>query len=302
MNKYKLPIVVIATMILFSGCIESNEPVTYGNFEAKEWLVPSGGAGEIISFPAQEGDWLKKDQVVAQIDTAELSLQKNHLDNQIATLRTSLPDAAIQINVLKQKKNVIEEEYQRVNNLVQSGAANKKKLDQLNDELNLIERQITATSSSLQSETAGILAQMEALRMQREIIAHRIKKCTIVNPEEGTIQVKYTEAHEFTDVGRPLYKLMDTREMILHSWFPGELLSVLHLNDEVKTGIDKPDGTMQYYTGKITYIAEKPEFTPSQVQTSRNRSLLLYHVKISVTNDGSIKPGMPAEVFHQLND
>ena len=302
MNKCKLLLVVTPLTIFLSGCFESNAPVAYGNFEAKEWVIPSAGKGEILSFPVQEGDMLKKDQVVGQIDTVELSLQRNHLVSQIAALRSSLPDAAIQIDVLKQKKNVIEREYQRANNLVQSGAANKKKLDQLDDELNLTERQITATSSSLQRETAGILAQIEALRMQLEVIAHRIEKCTIVNPEDGTVQLKYSEVHEFTDVGRPLYKLIDTHEMILHSWFPGEILSGLQLNDEMKIGIDKPDGTMQFYPGKITYIAEKPEFTPSQVQTKRNRSLLLYHVKISVTNDGNIKPGMPAEVFYQLND
>lgn len=302
MNKCKLLIAAIPLTILLSGCFESDTPAAYGNFEANEWVVPSGGTGEIISFLVQEGDWLKKNQVVAQIDTVELSLQKKHLDSQIAALKSSLPNAAIQIDVLKQKKNAIEREYQRVNNLVQSGAANKNKLDQLNDDLKLTERQITATSSSLKNETAGILAQMEALRMQREVIAHRIEKCTVVNPEDGTVQLKYSEEHEFTATGRPLYKLIDTREMIIHTWFPGEILSSLQLNDKIKIGIDKADETTQFYSGKITYIAEKPEFTPSQVQTKRNRSLLLYHVKISVTNDGNIKPGMPAEVFHRLDD
>lgn len=297
MNKCKFLIILISLIILITGCSESNAPVAYGNFEAKEWVVSSSGNGEILSFTIQEGDMLKKDQVVGQIDTVELALQKNHLDNQIATLRSSLPDVAIQIDVLKQKKRTTEKEYQRVKNLVQAGAADQKKLDQFGDELTLTERQIAATSSSLQRETAGILAQVEALRMQREVIAYRIEKCAVVNPEDGTVQLKFAEAHEFTDIGRPLYKLMDTREMILHCWFPGELLSRLHLNSEVKAGIDLPEGNMQFYSGKINYIAQKPEFTPSQVQTKKNRSLLLFHVKISVANDGRINPGMPAEIF-----
>jgi HlyD family secretion protein len=297
MNKFKFLLIVTLLTIFIAGCSETNEPVAYGNFEAKEWVISSAGKGEILSLLFQEGEMLKKDQVVGQIDTVELSLQKNHLDNQIATLRSSLPDVAIQIDVLRQKKNATDKEYQRVKNLVQAGAADQKKLDQLDDELILTERQIAATSSSLQRETAGILAQVEALRMQREVVAYRIEKCAIVNPEDGNVQLKFAETHEFTDIGRPLYKLMDTREMILHCWFPGEILSRLHISGEVKVGIDLPGGNTQFYPGKITYIAEKPEFTPSQVQTRKNRSLLLYHVKVSVTNDGKINPGIPAEIF-----
>jgi HlyD family secretion protein len=297
MKKNKFLVVVISLNILVAGCTKSNAPVAYGNFEAKEWVVSSSGKGEILALPIQEGDMLKKGQVVGQIDTIELSLQKNHLDNQITTLRSSLPDVAIQVDVLKQKKKATENECQRVKDLVQAGAADQKKLDQLNDELSLTERQIAATSSSLQRETSGILAQVEALRMQREVIAHRIEKCAIVNPEDGNVQLKFAEAYEFTDIGRPLYKLMDTREMILHCWFPGELLSRLHINTEVKAGIDLPEGKMQFYSGKVTYISQKPEFTPSQVQTKDNRNLLLFHVKIKVANDGRINPGMPAEIF-----
>ncbi len=298
MSNCKSLIIILLTVLL-TGCFEVEEPVAYGNFEAKEWIISSSGKGEIISFAIEEGDVLKKDQLVVQIDTIELSLQKNHLDKQIDILKSSLPDVAIQIDVLKQKKEATTKEYQRVNNLVQVGAADKKKLDQINDELKLMERQIDATSSSLHSETAGILAQIEMLRMKRDLISYHITKCSIENPEDGTVQIKYSEVHEFTNLGKPLYKLMNTSEMILHSWFSGELLSSLNLNDELKLGIDQPDDTMKFYTGRINYISEKPEFTPSQVQTSKNRSLLLYHVKIVVPNDGRLKPGMHAEIFLQ---
>ncbi|MCB5251910.1 MAG: HlyD family efflux transporter periplasmic adaptor subunit [Bacteroidales bacterium] len=297
MRKQTLTNLVTAFIIILPGCSGAGKPAAYGNFEALEWTVSSGGQGKILWFDIQEGDALAKGQVVGQVDTTELSLQKKRLDNQIVTLRASLPDVGIQVEALREKKRTIEKERQRVNSLVQSGAADRKKLDQVDDELLLVERQIVAASSSLHREAAGILAQVEALEMQRDITAHRIEECTIVNPENGTVGLKFAKAHEFTAAGYPLYKLMDTREMTLHGWFTGELLPRLQVGNEVKVAIDLPGGRLSYCTGKIAYIAEKPEFTPSQVQTRQNRSLLLYHVKISVINDGTIKPGMPAEIY-----
>jgi HlyD family secretion protein len=49
-------------------------------------------------------------------------------------------------------------------------------------------------------------------------------------------------------------------------------------------------------TGTITYISERAEFTPRNVQTAEDRSKLVYRVKVSVGNpDGVLKAGMPVE-------
>lgn len=297
MRKHTLQNLLGAFIIILSSCSNAYRPAAYGHFEAREWIVSAAGSGKILRLDIEEGDALMEGQYVGQIDTAELSLQKIHLDNQIVTLRASLPDVGLQIGTFKEKKNVAEKEHQRVDRLVQSGAADRKKLDQIEDEMLLIDRQIAAALSSLHRETAAIIAQIEALEMQRDIIAHRIEECAIVNPENGTVALQFGKMHGFTAPGHPLYKLIDTSEMTLHSWFPGEMLPQLSIGGEVKVGIDHPNGKMKYHIGKICHIAEKPEFTPGQVQTRQNRALLFYHVKIIVTNDGTIKPGMQAEIY-----
>ena len=48
--------------------------------------------------------------------------------------------------------------------------------------------------------------------------------------------------------------------------------------------------------GTVSYISEKAEFTPRNVQTADERSKLVYRVKVSVENrDGVLKAGMPIE-------
>ena len=58
-------------------------------------------------------------------------------------------------------------------------------------------------------------------------------------------------------------------------------------------GIDQ----MKTYDGSISWIASQAEFTPKIIQTKEERVSLVYAVKVRVKNDGSLKIGMPAEMW-----
>ena len=283
-------------ILLLCGCRTSARADAYGNFEAREWTIPAGGSGRILSFLAEEGQTLRKDQIAGYIDTTRLSLEKRQIDAQIKALLATLPNAPVQLNVVKQKKKALEREEERIGNLVRAGAIDQKKLDQIQDELNVIDREIAAATSSLSRESAGILAQIEPLEIQREIIEDQISRNLITNPEEGVVLTKFAEIHEYVATGTPLYTLANLEEMTMNAWFPGEFLSELHPGDKVTVSIDIPGESMKKYTGEITTISENPEFTPNQVQTRETRTHMLYEVQIRVKNDGAIKPGMPGEV------
>ncbi len=50
------------------------------------------------------------------------------------------------------------------------------------------------------------------------------------------------------------------------------------------------------WTGTITFISPKAEFTPRNVQTAEERTKLVYRIKVTADNrDGVLKPGMPVE-------
>jgi HlyD family secretion protein len=53
---------------------------------------------------------------------------------------------------------------------------------------------------------------------------------------------------------------------------------------------------MKDFTGTITWVSQKAEFTPKIIQTKDERVNLVYAMKISVPSDGTLKIGMPAEV------
>jgi multidrug efflux pump subunit AcrA (membrane-fusion protein) len=51
------------------------------------------------------------------------------------------------------------------------------------------------------------------------------------------------------------------------------------------------------FSGTVTYISPRAEFTPANVQTKEDRARLVYAVEISLDNpDLALKPGMIADV------
>jgi multidrug efflux pump subunit AcrA (membrane-fusion protein) len=67
------------------------------------------------------------------------------------------------------------------------------------------------------------------------------------------------------------------------------------LDDSVEVVADAyPD---QVFNGRVVFIADQAEFTPRNVQTPEERSILVYAVRVEVDNQGNVlKPGLWAEV------
>jgi HlyD family secretion protein len=52
----------------------------------------------------------------------------------------------------------------------------------------------------------------------------------------------------------------------------------------------------------VSFIAEKAEFTPKNIQTQDERVKLVYRVKVDLENrNQALKPGMPADAVLPLN-
>ena len=73
-------------------------------------------------------------------------------------------------------------------------------------------------------------------------------------------------------------------------------MSNLRIGQEVSVKIDAGDDEKSY-PGEISWISESAEFTPKIIQTKEERVNLVYAVKVKVKNDGSLKIGMPAEMW-----
>lgn len=289
-----LPAFAIAFLLLSCGD-KAQMADAYGNFETEETIVSAEGQGKLILFSVEEGQQLKVNDLVGQVDTFQLYLKKEQIKASIGVLRKKLPDRS-QIAVLQQQIDNAKREKTRIENLVAANATATKNLDEVNQQLAVLEKQKTALENQLNTQSGSILAESDPLAIQAMQIDDQLAKCRIINPAGGTVTATYARQGEVASFGKPLYKIADLQNMILRAYITGNQLSQVKIGQQVSVSIDDGAGKMKKYTGTVSWISDKAEFTPKLIQTKAERVNLVYAVKIKVINDGAIKSGMPAEV------
>jgi len=286
-------IILSAVIVSFTSC-NRNEDLSdgYGNFDAHaEIIVSAQTAGELMMFNVEEGDVLKTGQVIGLVDTTDLYLKKQVLVRQKHSIGSQLKNIYATIEVQQQQLEINKVNQRRITNLYKSQAATQKQLDDINGLVDLNQKQIQAT----RTKRDGIISQMKSIDAQVAQVNETIDKCLLKNPARGTVLVKYAEKGELATPGKPLYKVADLSELELKAYVSGSDLSRVKIGQKVRVLFDKDKSDDNNIDGKVIWISPLAEFTPKTIQTKEERVNLVYAVKVVVSNDGSIKIGMPGE-------
>lgn len=291
--------IVIFTIliVLIVSCDNNNsEYDATGSFEATEIIVAAEASGKIIRLNVKEGQQLKEGTEVGAIDSTQLYLQKMSLLNNVRGIRVQRPNISTQTAVIEENIQNLQRERERTKKLIAANAANQKQLDDINHQIDLLQRQLMAQTSSLEKSSANISAQSSAMEIQVAQIEDLITKCKIKSPISGVILNKYAEQGELVNIGTPLFKIANIESLFLRAYVTNDQLAQLKLNDKVTVRTDAGNGKMHTYEGVISWISDKAEFTPKTIQTKNERANLVYAIKIEVPNDGFLKIGMYGEV------
>ncbi|NJN41740.1 MAG: HlyD family efflux transporter periplasmic adaptor subunit [Flammeovirgaceae bacterium] len=268
-----------------------------GNFEADETIVSAEGNGKLLQFNCEEGQHLKKGEVIGYIDTTQLHLMKRQLEYSITAIRSRKPDVEKQLLSLKEKIDFTIREKNRFERLLEGDAATQKQVDDLSSQLEVLLREYSALESSLQISTNSIEKETLPIRAQIEQINDQIKKSVVISPVNGMVLTKYAEPGELAVTGRALFKMADLTVINLRAYVSGSQLPSLKLGQDVSIKVDANADDYTTHNGKIIWVSDKAEFTPKTIQTKEERANLVYAIKIAVKNDGTLKIGMYGEVL-----
>ena len=159
-----------------------------------------------------------------------------------------------------------------------------------------LQKQLDAQVSSLNHQLSTIDSQLSTVDVQVSQLRDQLRKCHILTPTKGTVLEKYVERGEFVAVGKPLFKMADTRNMYLRAYVTSAQLQNIRLGQQVKVFADYGDQQKKEYSGTIAWISSRSEFTPKTIVTDDERADLVYAIKVAVKNDGFVKIGMYGEV------
>ena len=299
-----------ASFFTLMACGNSKKFDASGTFETDEVVVSSELTGKILALNLEEGDTVSRDKVVGLIDAENINLQREQVQASIEALSQKTADVSPQVKLLEDQIQVqrtrmenMQHEKKRIENLLKQDAATGKQLDDINAQIDILQRemgvtqqQINVQRNNVSTQNRSILSEANPMQKRVDQLSDQIKRANVVNPINGTIISKYANAGEMTSTGKALYKIADLSELNLRAYISGGQLSEVKLGQPVKVLVD--DGAKKYkeYTGTITWISDKAEFTPKTIQTKEERANLVYATKIKVKNDGYLKIGMYGEV------
>lgn len=282
----------LGLLLLMTGC-GRHEPSydAFGVFEATEVVVSAEVTGTILALEAMEGEPVKAGAIIGHIDSTQLTLKKHQLEAMLRGVKHRRPDTDIQLAVLEEQRRTARTELNRLENLVKANAATPKQLDDLRAQAAVLERQLAASRSTLETTTRGLSEEETALGLQIDQLADQLDKCTLRSPLDGVLLVRYAEPGELAVPGKPLFKVADTDHFFLRAYVTADQLATVKVGQRVTVHADYGKKT-QAYEGTINWIATTAEFTPKTIQTKDERANLVYAVKVAVKNDGGLKIGL----------
>ncbi|HNW45488.1 MAG TPA: efflux RND transporter periplasmic adaptor subunit [Elusimicrobiales bacterium] len=132
-------------------------------------------------------------------------------------------------------------------------------------------------------------------RYKRDDSALKVDWCSIKSPVNGRLLYAYREAGELVGPGTKLATVADLSEVWAYIYVPHDQLAKLKPGMDVNGFL--PEAGDKSFPGRISVIYSEAEFTPKNVQTRKERTRLVFAVKVSFPNpDEMLKPGMTVEV------
>ena len=288
--------------------------VVTGMLEAEVTYLAGSNGGMVLDLLVTEGQRVEEGEVLVRMDTklleplldvaqARYEASQAQLELVTASLReVDLDVARIALEYAQALEEGATQALEDAREFAPEAVKDEQvalaqaALDQTQAEVDLAQANLSALQAGAsENEINRIEALVKAA--EAEVLNQRshLESQTITAPFKGVILESFILPEELSLPGQPLLALADLDMLEVRVYIPEADLGWAEVGDEVKVSVDAyPD---QVFRGEVTYIADQAEFTPRNVQTPEERVILVYQVRIRVTNpEGALKPGLPAEI------
>jgi len=303
-----------------------------GQVEATDVQLAPQVGGRLLELHAVEGDRVNAGDVVARLDVADTKIavaraQADH-DQAEAQLRLLLAGArpedvrqadaqvaAAQSNVGAAEAELAsaQADVGRFEALLASNSGSRKQRDDAVTRRDVAKERLQAAQDQARAAREN-LARLRAGSRPEEIQAGRarvaaaaaqiatyekaIADATVVAPVSGIVTEKLADVGELIQPRVPIVVISDLDHAWANVYVDEPFVPRLRLGQAATLFTDARGAGI---SGTLTYISQKAEFTPRNVQTADERAKLVYRVKVSVDNrQGVLKAGMPVEAVIAL--
>ncbi len=247
-------------------------------------------AGTIDSLLVEEGDVVRKNQLLAKIETDRIEAQLKLEDAQLSELQASTQALQAQAEQVKAQLRLAEKTLAKTQKMLKEGAATVQKRDELSTQVEVLRAKMQA----IRAQQATLTARKKQLQAKRELTRLNLRDARLLSPIDGLVINKFKNLKEVVQPGVTVLDVADLSTMEAVIYVPLVELDKVKIGQKAALHIDASDRTFE---GRVKWIASEAEFTPKTILTRETRETLVYAVKLTVPNpEGILKIGMPVEV------
>ena len=331
MQIKKVPLIVIALLVIVVGFgvwrwttrgyeEAGTELILYGNTDIRQVELAFNGNERISTMLADEGAQVKKDQLLATLDTARLEPAVARAEAQVAAQREvvalleagtrpeDINKARADVSAATAEAKNAERNALRLRDLVKKNLASKEQADNARAAADAAHARLDAAKAGLTLALAGPRSQdiaaakntLKALEAELTLTQRALADSRLYAPDDGIIQDRILEPGDMVSPQRPVYTLALVNPVWIRTYITEPDLGKIRPGMVANISTDSFPG--KTYRGWIGYISPTAQFTPKSVETSQLRTELVYQVRVYVCNpQNELRLGMPATVSIPLN-
>jgi len=323
-RKWLIRLAVVAALLAGGGYAylhywrtqsPSDEIVLYGNVDIREADLAFNVAGRIETMLVEEGDEVRKGELLATLEPAlyqgevdaadaQVAAQKAVLDRLLAGSRQDeIKRARDNVRALEAQLELAQAMLKRTRQLVTDSYAPMQKLDEDQARVSNLEAQLKASGAELSLAIEGpraeditaARAQLRAREAEKALAQQRLDYTKLFAKEDGVIRTRIAEPGAVVMSNSPVYTLALRDPVWVRTYISETDLGRIRPGMKAQVLTDSEPGKV--HEGWVGFISPVAEFTPKTVETPELRTSLVYQLRVYVKDpDDSLRQGMPVTI------
>jgi HlyD family secretion protein len=294
--------------------------VLYGNVDIRETDLAFNNSEHIDRLLVQEGDRVRKGQLVATLHRERLEAEVTVAQARAAAQRAAVarlevgsrPEEVRQARAnaaaARAKLSDAQATFARIKDLSGEKLVSRQALDDAQTSLDTARADLEVAQQALALAVEGprtedieeARALLKASEAQLALAREVLKDTELYAPSAGVIRDRLLEPGDMVSPRTPVLTLALTDPVWVRAYAPETHLG--RLAPGMSAGVSTDSYPGKNYPGWIGSISPTAEFTPKNVETPELRTRLVYQVRVHVCNpQDELRLGMPATVTIPLD-
>lgn len=312
-------IISFLLLLLLMGCrgvlsADEDRIRVSGFVEGREYTIASALGGRVVEVLTDQGERVEAGQTIIRLDRTALDLAHDmaqagvtaaeaalvSLESQpqtvdLAAAQASLDAAEAGFDAAQATLDLLEESYKPFKPPEVELHAAESGVEVARAGVDLAQAQFDQVEAGpFEGEIEIAQAMVEEAKANLRMVEHQLAELFLRAPVAGIVSQILVNVGEVASPGAPLGTVLDPSFLTLTVYVPEAQVAKIRAGDAVEIRVDAfPE---EVFNGRVSYIADQAQFTPTEIQTQEERVKLVFAVEILLDDpDERLKPGMPAD-------